>query len=340
MSARAAATPPPGARLERSARLANAAPVSATVQRVAVATSGGRDSTALLHCTARLGRTLGLEVHALHVHHGLQPAADDWLDHVAAQCRRWRVGFASARLAGSPDKGDSVEAWARRGRYRALAALAHERGIGLVLLAHHRRDQAETFLIQALRGGGAAGLAAMPRVAVRDGITWARPWLGLPRAAIEAYVRRHRLAFVDDASNADPRFARGRLRGPLWTALEAAFPDAEITLARAAERAATDAAVLDEVSAQDLAGVRGEGAVLVVAAWLALSPARRVLVLRAWLGEALPVPVPETLVRRLAAELPACRHAEWPAPPGRLLLRRGRLLFDAAGASGSRRPPP
>ena len=309
------------------------------VPRVAVATSGGRDSTALLHCTARQGVELGVEVHALHVHHGLMPQADAWQAHVAAQCRRWGVAFATLRLSGAPARGDSVEAWARRGRYAALAMMARERGIGLVLLAHHRRDQAETFLIQALRGGGAAGLAAMPRLAQRDGVIWARPWLDQPRSAIEAYARRHRLAFVEDASNDDPRFARGRLRAVVWPALNVAFPDGEATLARAAARAAVDAAVLAEVAAADVAVVSVEDGALAVDRWLELSAARRVNALRAWLGAALPEPVPETLVRRLADELPGCQHAEWPAGAGRLRLRRRRLRFAALGRQSGEASP-
>ncbi len=302
--------------------------------RVAVAASGGRDSTALLHCTARAALGLDIEVHALHVHHGLNPEADAWLAQVAVQCRRWGAAFAAVRLEGAPGRGDSVEAWARRGRYRALARMAQERGAGLVLLAHHRRDQAETFLIQALRGGGAAGLAAMPRRAEREGIVWARPWLDQPRASIDAYLRRHRLRFVDDASNDDLRFARARLRTQVWPALEGAFADAEATLVRAAGRAAVEARLLAEVAAADLEAVACGADVLAVDPWLALSPARRVNVLRAWLGRTLPLPVPETLVRRLADELPACLHAEWPAGPGRLRLRRRRLTFDA----GPRQP--
>jgi tRNA(Ile)-lysidine synthase len=297
--------------------------------RAAVAASGGRDSTALLHCTAQAAGRLGVELHALHVHHGLMPEADAWQAQVAAQCRRWGVGFAAARLEGAPGRGDSVEAWARRGRYRALARLAHERGVALVLLAHHRRDQAETFLIQALRGGGASGLAAMPRCAEREGIVWARPWLEQPRAAIDAYLRRHRLRFAEDASNDDLRFARARLRAQTWPALEGAFADAEATLARAAGRAAQEAQLLAEVAVADLDMVADAADMLAVDRWLALTPARRVNVLRAWLGRTLPAPVPETLVRRLADELPACLHAEWPAGRGRLRLRRRRLSFDA-----------
>lgn len=302
----------------------------ASAPRVAVAASGGRDSTALLHCTRRMAAALGIDVHALHVHHGLMPEADDWQSQVERQCRRWRIPLAVTRLDGAPARGDSVEAWARRGRYRALARMATEQGIGLVLLAHHRRDQAETFLVQALRGGGAAGLAAMPRLAHRAGLVWARPWLEMPRAALEAYVRRHRLAHVDDRSNEDERYARARLRRTVWPALQVAFPDAEATLARAAQRAASEAALLSEVGAADLQRVLGDANTLSVAAWLALTAARRINVLRLWLAGALAAPVPETLVRRLAAELPACVHAQWPAPGGRLLLRRGRLAPDVA----------
>jgi tRNA(Ile)-lysidine synthase len=251
---------------------------------VAVAASGGRDSTALLHATAHAAASLGIEVHALHVHHGLVAEAEGWLRHVQAQCRRWaRSGlplcFHAQRLSESPASGDSIEAWARRQRYRALAEMAREAGCDLVLLAHHRRDQAETLLLQALRGGGPAGLAAMPRSALRDGITWARPWLALPREAIEAYVRRHRLAYVDDGSNADPRFARNRLRSKVWPTLERAFADAEPQLHAAALRAAEAAAALEELARGDVAACC-DGDALVVPRWLALSGPRRTLLLR------------------------------------------------------------
>lgn len=307
---------------------------------VAVATSGGRDSTALLHCTARAAGALGIEVRALHVHHGLMPQADAWQAHVERQCRRWRLPCTVARLEGAPAKGDSVEAWARRGRYRALAQMARAHGIGLVLLAHHRRDQAETFLLQALRGGGAAGLAAMPRQALREGISWARPWLEVPRAAIDAYLRRHRLGCVDDGSNEALRYARGRLRRLVWPALLEAFPDAETTFVRAAQRAAAEADLLAEIAAADLQAVRADARGLSLPAWRALSAARRVNVLRTWLAGALDAPVPETLVRRLAAELPAARHGQWPAPGGRLRLRRACLAFEPAlPAAGPAAPP-
>ena len=176
---------------------------------VAVAVSGGRDSMALLHCTANLACEAGIEVQALHVHHGLQPDADAWSRFVERTCKRWRakglpLHFAMQRLQGRPARAQSIEAWARAGRYQALAEMAQAAHCGLVLLAHHQGDQAETFLLQALRGAGPAGLAAMPARAERSGVVWARPWLAWPRESIDAYVRRHRIAYIDDRAATTP----------------------------------------------------------------------------------------------------------------------------------------
>lgn len=304
---------------------------------VAVAASGGLDSTVLLHATARQAAALGLRVHALHVHHGLQPEADRWLARVRDQCRRWAAAglplqFDARRLTGAPAPGDSVEAWARRGRYAALVAMAREAGCGLVLLAHHRRDQAETVLLQALRGAGAPGLAAMPRLTEIDGVAFARPWLAQPRERLQAYARRHRLQWVEDPSNTDDRPARSRLRQRVWPALAGAFPDAEVTLATVAARAQETRAVLDEVAQADRVRV-SEGACIQRSRWLELPPARRALLLRHWLPLTAGVGMPETLLQRLLSELPAATAASWPAPGGWLRLHRDRLGFEAEGAA-------
>lgn len=301
--------------------------------RVAVAYSAGRDSTALLHATARAAAGTGVEVLALHVHHGLSALADDWLVHAQTQCNRWAkqglpVRLRFHRLDGRPTSGDSVEAWARQARYRALRQMAMEEGASLVLLAHHRRDQAETLLLQALRGAGVAGLAGMPQGIEREGIEWVRPWLHQPRSAIDAYVREHRLRHVEDDSNADPRFARNRLRLQVWPALSSAFPQAEASLADAAAWAAQASACLDELAELDLVAV-ADGDALRVPAWQALSEPRRANVLRAWLRARAGRAAPASLVQRLLRELPGTGAAQWPLADGAVLQRhRGRLRLE------------
>lgn len=297
-----------------------------------MAYSGGRDSTALLHATLKAAAAEGIEVLALHVNHGLSPHADEWQRNGERQCARWaRRGlparFVAQRVDTRPARGDSVEAWARQARYRALRAMALEHGASLVLLAHHRRDQAETFLLQALRSAGVAGLAGMPAQAERDGITWARPWLDVPRERIEAYVRRHRLAHVDDDSNDDTRYARNRLRHDVWPALSGAFPQAEAALAEAAEWARQASACLDEVAAHDLAAL-GAGDRLDLRAWHALSPARRGNALRAWLRAQAGRAAPASLVARLMQELGPRGAAQWPYPGGMLRSYRGTLRYE------------
>jgi tRNA(Ile)-lysidine synthase len=127
---------------------------------IAVAYSGGRDSTALLHATLVEALPLGAKVIALHVHHGLNSNADAWLAACEAQCSRWArrglpVEFVAHCVTTSPGQGESVEAWARQARYRALRTMAVARGVSVVLLAHHQRDLAAAGV--AWRGPGGPG---------------------------------------------------------------------------------------------------------------------------------------------------------------------------------------
>ncbi|HSW04548.1 tRNA lysidine(34) synthetase TilS [Aquabacterium sp.] len=317
---------------------------------VAVAFSGGRDSLALLHATVRAAKDCGAQVVALHVHHGLMAEADAWAQSAIRLCGRWqRAGWPLRlrwhRLDSAPARGDSIEAWARRERYAALAQLAREEGATLLLLAQHRRDQAETVLLQALRGAGPRGLAAMPRVVDRHGLCWARPWLDQPREAIEAYVRRHRLKPIDDPSNLDPRFARSRLRLQVWPALCAAFEDADITLTQVARRAQEADAALAELAAIDLAASATANG-LQRPRWLLLSAARRANALRAWLAALTAQTThegrgaPEALVQRLLTEWPERANGRWPAGAGRELVSyRGvlRLAVELQPAGQAQR---
>lgn len=316
---------------------------SAACACVAVAYSGGRDSTALLHATAVAAAALAtqgvltLQVLGLHVHHGLSPQADAWLAHCEQQCRDWaRAGLPVAlqqrRLEGAPSGGDSVEAWARAGRYAALKDMALSGGATVLLLAHHRRDQAETWLLQALRGAGVAGLAGMPRQQLRDGLLWARPWLDEPRERIEAYVAAHGLRHVEDDSNADVRYARNRLRLQLWPALLDAFPQAERSLARASAWSQQALSLADEIAAEDLQRWTVAGA-LQQQALVVLSTVRASNLLRAWLQAELGRPAPASLVQRLLREALCADVGRWPLPDGGVLrLYRGGLSVAAAPA--------
>lgn len=316
---------------------------------VAVAYSAGRDSTALLHATLRAAAERGdVRVAALHVHHGLSAQANDWLALASQQCDAWAaaglpVQFSFRRLSLQVQPGESLEAVARTARYAALAEMAREQGAEMVLLAHHQRDQAETLLLQALRGGGLAGMAAMPVEIDRAGIQWVRPWLRHGREAIEAYVDLHQLRYVDDDSNTDQRYARNRLRLSVWPALTQAFDHAETALAHAASRAADAQACLAEWADQKLASIamgEGAGRVDLDAAQLIAEglPMQREL-LRHWFAQCSQRTMPSSLVARLTEELPRLlaqgRPGHWPAGLWTVSLYKGLLRCEPRRADAS-----
>jgi tRNA(Ile)-lysidine synthase len=297
---------------------------------VAVAASGGRDSTALLHCVVHQAKLLSdVSVVALHVNHGLMPQAATWQSQLTAQVRRWAtsglpVRIVATRLQTAPQPGRSIEEWARTERYVALARMAQEQGARVVLLAQHGDDQAETVLLQALRGAGPAGLSAMARSFTRHGVAFARPWLGSSGSAIAHYIERRRLRFVIDTSNADTRFDRSRLRSLVMPALCSSFPHAQLSLVQVASRAQEADACLRELAAVDLAVCINDGR-LIIASWMKLSMPRRRNVLRHWLTSLKRgTPTPQ-LIERLITELPEKRVGQWPCAAGTLLCHLGLL---------------
>lgn len=314
--------------------------------RVAVACSGGRDSMALLLATVRAARALGapgvalpgeaaatIEVWALHVHHGLSDWADDWAQHVEQSCRAWAargwpVRSMVRRVTVEAPSPHGLEAAARHARYQALTEMAHGLHIDLVLLGHHRQDQAETVLLQALRGGSLAGLAAMPTRRDREGIAWVRPWLNQPRCRIEVYGRLHGLTHVDDDSNSDPRFARNRLRTQVWPALTAAFPQGEQALADTADRLADAQSVVQAWASSVLPA--DEGVPWALSDWLTWPAALRRQSLLHWLVREAGVSPTTGQLRRLVEEIPqlmASRTAgHWPEL--KLRLYRGVLSVE------------
>jgi tRNA(Ile)-lysidine synthase len=244
---------------------------------LAIAYSGGADSTALLlaACALRPG-----QVSAIHVHHGLQAAADTFEAHCSAVCARLSVPLHIARVDARHHSGESPEDAARKARYRALADGARALGLSQVLLGQHADDQVETLLLALSRGAGLAGLSAMPVAFERGGIEFVRPLLAVPGPELRHWLLQQGHAFVDDPSNTDERFTRNRIRARLLPALAEAFPQFRQTFARSASHAAEAQSLLSEMAAQDLllVGTQPELAKL-----QALSRPRQSNVLRHWL---------------------------------------------------------
>ncbi len=303
---------------------------------IIVALSGGRDSVALLDALLAVAPPRGNALTAVHVHHGLSPNADAWARFCEEMCAARGVTFAlwMAGVARAPQQ--SLEATARIARYGALAATAAARRIVHVALAHHRGDQAETLLLQLLRGAGPRGLAGMPGAACDEaGVTWLRPLLGLPRAAIDAYVDAAQLRFVDDESNTSLTHRRNAVRQRIMPALAAVFPDPERTLARAAGLQAEAARLADDLAALD-AGAAILAGSLDRAGLAALPPHRAANLLR-WFLRQHGLVAPSAA--RLAAMLVQLRTTRADAKvrvvhAGRALgIQRGRIVVHAL-------PPP
>lgn len=215
--------------------------------RVTVALSGGIDSVVLLHALHALAADCELELAALHVNHGLSPQAYAWERHCRALCKRLGVPLAvrRVRLAARREKG--LEAAARAARYAVLAAAQAD----IVALAHQLDDQAETVLLNLLRGAGLRGAAAMaefgPLPESDEGAPRAlRPMLSVPRATVLAYALAHQLEWVEDESNADENLTRNWLRRRVGPLLAGRFPRWRESLARAAAHFAEAQAALGE----------------------------------------------------------------------------------------------
>ena len=244
---------------------------------VAVAYSGGADSTALLHAAvARWPR----QVLAIHVHHGLQAAADDFEQHCRAECESLGVPLQVLRVRARGEPGDSPEDAARRARYSALAEAARSGGAACVLLGQHADDQAETLLLALSRGAGLPGLAGMAPRFERHGMLFLRPLRDLPGGALRRWAEAAGVRFVDDPSNADTAFTRNRIRRLVLPALAQAFPQFRETFARSGRHAAQAQELLEEVAAQDLRAMDG---VPRITALQSLSRPRQANVLRHWL---------------------------------------------------------
>lgn len=288
----------------------------------AVAYSGGADSTALLLAAQALwpGR-----VQAIHVHHGLQAAGDDFERHARAACAALAVPLQVIRVDARHLPGQSPEDAARQARYLALAAAARETGAACVLLGQHAQDQAETLLLALSRGAGLPGLAGMAESFERHGMRFARPLLAVDGQALRDWLDRQGIAYVVDPTNSDERYTRNRIRARLLPAFAAAFPAYAQTLARSARHAAQAQTLLDELAAEDLLLV---GDPPVIKLLQCLSRARQANVLRHWLRAGWQAMPSEAQLDQALDQIAACTTRGHRI---RLKLASGHLLREGAG---------
>jgi tRNA(Ile)-lysidine synthase len=270
----------------------------------AVAFSGGADSTALLFALAQLARVQQASnnpaahakqdsnksaqfITAIHIHHGLQAAADSFATHCEAFCaelsQQFPIHFLCERIAVELNAGDSLEERAREARYDALAAAARRLNINTVLLAHHADDQAESVVLALSRGAGLAGLSGMAATFEREGVRFERPLLELPGAVLKASLVESKVNFIEDPTNADERFTRNRLRRTVMPAIEAAIPAFRSTFARSARHAAQAQHVLESVAIEDLRKVTLNSSISLERMLSAVEPLRWPNLLRHWL---------------------------------------------------------
>jgi len=245
-----------------------------------VAYSGGLDSHVLLHLMSRLP---DIAVRAVHVDHGLQDVSPWWSRHCRDICSDLGIPLERVSLRLNVPEGQSTEAYAREKRYAAFADLLESDEV--LLTAHHKNDQAETLMIQLLRGAGGAGLAAMPMIIGFSQGQHFRPFLNLSREQLEAYTDHFDLNFIEDPSNADMRFDRNFLRHKIMPQLKERWPGTIQTLSRAAMLQGETQRLLDSYVAQDLEFMAGsvEGA-LSVELILQCQPGRRRALIRCWIA--------------------------------------------------------
>jgi tRNA(Ile)-lysidine synthase len=353
-SSRKSANPSSGlAREAVAAALAAAGPESSGAT-LAVAFSGGLDSTVLLDaCCAVAGPA---RVLALHVHHGLQPAADEWPALCEARARTLGCGFRLLRARGAPSPGDSIEAWARGERYRLLLDAAREAGGAWLLTAHHADDQLETMLLALARGSGLDGLTGIAAQDRRDGIVLLRPLLALSREQLLEEARARHLQWIDDPSNASMHHLRNAVRERVVPALEAVLPGIRVRASHAATLLAQAREALDSLAADDLDGVTlAAGALheLDRARLASLPSARRAGALRAWIVRMGEQPPSRAKLAAIESQLVEGDGAGAELRHGRIALMRYRDRIvgwwrpdavgpwpDACASGGARAGPP
>jgi len=261
---------------------------SITSKSLAVAYSGGLDSAVLLHLARDYVQRHGGRLHAFHVHHGLSPHADAWVEHCRMMCEKLGVSF-DVHHVQVERAHHGVEEAARKLRYAALGDMCRTHGVPVLLTAHHQDDQAETVLLQLLRGSGVAGLSGMDRAnrapdLLGDAALWmGRPLLDVSRASLDAWRVQHAIEHIEDESNTDPRYARNALRHHVMPIIANDFPGFQQRFARTAQHAQSAQRLLIELATQDLASCL-DGDCIDVARLAGFSRDRVDNLLRYWFG--------------------------------------------------------
>lgn len=252
-----------------------------------IAFSGGLDSSVLLHILAHLAKFGPMPaLSAIHVHHGLQPAADAWPTHCQAFCDA--LGVPLQVVSVQVQTGASLERAARDARYAAFSSVTQAGDV--LLTGQHRDDQAETLLFRLLRGAGVRGLSGMPVERSLGQGRLVRPLLDVTRAELEAYAQANQLNWIEDPSNQDRQFSRNYLRHQAMPVLTARWPQAQASMARSAAHLREAQGLLDELAQIDLADAATahdfewlQTPSLQMATLTALSPSRQRNALSHWL---------------------------------------------------------
>jgi tRNA(Ile)-lysidine synthase len=218
--------------------------------RYIVAFSGGLDSTVLLHALATSARQHGIAVLAIHIDHGLQEDSEKWAEQCRSAVAALDVEFRSKRVTVDRTAGKGQEAAAREARYAALASLMSPGD--WILSAHHQDDQAETLLLNLLRGSGPAGIAGIAAIRPFENGWLARPMLSFSRDSLLEYANQHDLSWIEDPSNSDGSFDRNFLRHEVLPKLESRWPELARRLYRSSRIAGDTATLLDDLAAIDV----------------------------------------------------------------------------------------
>ena len=267
--------------------VAQIAPLLPSQSSILIGLSGGVDSVVLLHVLLTLAEHFCWKLSAVHVHHGISPHADAWAAFCADLCATHNIPLHIEKVDITPLRAHGIEAAARQLRHAAFA----RQSCDFVALAHHADDQAETLLLQLLRGAGVRGASAMPVISERLGLPrLIRPLLNFPRREILDYAVAHELRWIEDESNADDNYPRNFLRHRVLPLLGEKFPAYRDTFTRSVQHFAAASGLLDELAQLDAAQAI-EGETLTVAALQALSPPRAKNLLRYFLhGRGAPMP--------------------------------------------------